>query len=64
MRPVTITAYGPAPRDWPVVEAFASATGIVSEGWEKRALMDMSETYVSELVRGEDAFTIPPVERE
>ena len=64
MRPVTVTTYGPAPRDWPVVDAFARATGIITEPWEMRCLIDMSEAYAACLAEGEASLCIPPSERK
>ncbi|MHA3913844.1 hypothetical protein [Halovulum sp. GXIMD14793] len=50
-------------REWSEIEAFASASGVISEPWEKQALFDMSWGYVEEYNAATDPLRIPPMER-
>lgn len=50
--------------DWPEIEPFAVATGLVSEPWEKQALYDMASAYVTGLVEGANPLSIAPIDRD
>lgn len=65
MRPASPAPMGGMmPRDWSDVHVYAGSTGGGLCDWEISALFEMSQTYVTEFVRGEHPLTIPPVDRK
>jgi hypothetical protein len=50
--------------DWHEIEAFAVATRMVSEPWEKKLLAAMSREYINGNMEGKEVLSIPPSERE
>lgn len=49
--------------DWDIILPFVSATGRLSEAWEIETLADMCRLYAVGKGEGENALSIPPVER-
>ena len=48
---------------WQEVQAFAAATGRITETWEAQALFDMSWAYVTEYQSASDLLRVSPMER-
>lgn len=62
MRPTRSTGMGEVPADWPVIDAFARATGRIGEPWEAETLFAMCAAYLEGRDAGTDTLAIPPVE--
>lgn len=56
-------AMGEVPLSWAEVDAYARHSPELTEPWETQALVQMSEEYLAEKVKGADVFTVPPIER-
>ncbi|WP_139044806.1 hypothetical protein [Phaeobacter sp. S60] len=56
-------AMGEVPVSWVEVDAYARHSPEITEPWEVQALVQMSQDYLSEKVKGADVFTVPPMER-
>lgn len=59
--PIRSDGMGPRSADWPEIEAFARATGRISEPWECETLFDMCQGYTQEVERGKNPLSIAPV---
>lgn len=62
--PTRSTGLGEAPADWPEIDAFARATGRISEPWEAEALFDMCRAYHAAREAGTDPLAMSPAEIE
>ncbi|NKX40348.1 hypothetical protein HGG71_02570 [Rhodobacteraceae bacterium R_SAG2] len=56
-------AMGEVPVSWVEVDAYARHSPEITEPWEVQALVQMSQQYLAEKVKGADVFTVPPIER-
>jgi hypothetical protein len=63
MRPLRFNGLGEVQADWDVIDAFARATGRISEPWEIEALFEMCEAYHQGLQAGTDPLAMSPVEQ-
>ncbi|MEH6775538.1 MAG: hypothetical protein V7668_16560 [Cereibacter changlensis] len=62
--PTRSAGMGEAPADWPEIDAFARATGRISEPWEAEALFDMCRAYHAAREAGTDPLAMSPAEIE
>ena len=54
---------GETPLEWPDIWAYMQATQAISEPWEARALIRMSQAYVDEKAAGSNLLRKAPIDR-
>jgi len=54
---------GLRPQEWADVVSFGERVAGLTEQWELKALMDMSQSYVTEFMNGRDMLRTTPMDR-
>lgn len=60
--PTRVDGMGESPVDWQTVWAWGLSSQILSEHWERKALIDMSHAYVMGRASGKEATAMSPWE--
>jgi len=54
---------GLEPQKWADVVSFCNHVSGLTEGWELKAVMDMSQSYVTEFMNGRDMLRTSPMDK-